>query len=73
MLAVRPKLMRLKIPILAGKCKQLNLGYEDSDSSSKPPEFRNCHVGFTDLYKVQKYREMLGKVEAKSLEPDIQV
>ena len=53
--------------------KATKLCYKGSLSPSKAPEFRNYHAGFTDLFRVQKYREMAGEVDAKSFEPGIQV
>ena len=54
------------------KMSTTKLCFKGFHSSSKALEFRTYHVGFTDLYRVQKYtRLMLGEVEAKSLEPDI--
>ena len=53
--------------------KATKLCYKGSLSPSKAPEFRNYHAVFTDLFRVQKYREMAGEVDAKSFEPGIQV
>ena len=76
MFAVRPKLMTLEVPVLAVKCKQRNYVIKILTARQKHRSLgiaANCHVGFTDLYRVQKCSEMVGGVEAKSLESHIQV